>query len=485
MPLPRINNIFVSNSVLIFISRFFPAMANLLVTIWFSRKLLPEDFGRYQYFWIQLNILYPLACFGIHQLLVTYSKGKITNILSRIKRKHYILFLFWMFGLSALFAWLQSQYGITTFTTAFLFLLTFSVNVITESLLIVFRRFGVLCVTGFLYALAYSGIHRMVAEGTLSLEGIFSFLLIMNMLRMFIYSMSVLSEVKKDKDGYEDEYIDERQTVSLWLHLGVYDASQMLFGWIDKFVISLVLSASMSAVYYNGAQNIPFLPLLLSAAGSAVLMQLAGNKDADDKASMLQLVNQLGRTLSCIVFPAFCYLFVFRNELIVNLFSEKYIPAIPVFAVSILVLPARAYSFTTVLQRMHRGDIINIGAIADLVLACGLMYPLYTWFRLPGVAMAFVITTYLQAAFYVIYTARLLQVPVVSLLPLGNWGWKMILFFSIFTGLHQMSSVYFTGRFTLILGGVLTLVLIVLSLVAEYYRHRHYGTGAKKIKEYR
>ncbi len=437
MPLPRINNIFVSNSVLIFISRFFPAMANLLVTIWFSRMLPQEDFGRYQYFWIQLNILYPLACFGIHQLLVTYSKGKIANILSRIKRKYYILFLCWMFGLSALFAWLQSQYGVTSFTTAFLFLLTFSINVITESLLIVFRRFGVLCITGFIYALAYSGVHRMVAVGQLPIQSIFSLLLIMNMLRMFVYSMSVLSEVKKDREGYEDENIDERQTVSLWLHLGVYDASQMLFGWVDKFVIALVLSASMSAVYYNGAQNIPFLPLLLSAAGSAVLMQ-------------------------------------------------KYIPAIPVFAVSILVLPARAYSFTTVLQRMHRGDIINIGAIADLILACALMYPLYTWFRLPGVALAFVITTYLQAAFYVIYTARLLQAPVLSLLPLGNWLWKMLLFFIIFSGLHQMSSVYFTGRFTLILGGLLTLVLIAVSLWAEYYRHKHYGTGAKaKIKEYR
>jgi len=455
-------------------------LANLLVLIWYSRQLPEDIYGSYQLFWIQLYVIYPFMCFGIHTLIITYSRDFLANILSRIKLKHYLLFFGWLLGMGSLFGWLQSSDGNVGFFTSLLFILSFAISVITESLLIVFRKYKIISITGFGYALAFCIIHQLALQGNFSIQSVFSCVLIINLLRVFIYSCAVLVEVKKD-GGYAHEEIDIPSIRSLWIHLGIYDIVQVLSCWIDKFVIALLLTAELSAVYYNGAQNVPFLPLLLSAAGSAVLLQLADGSRHTEAGNTVTLVNQSGRILSSIVFPVFCFLMFFRNELFVTVLSDKYIPSIPIFAISILALPVKAYSFTTVLQRQHKGNIINAGAVGELLLACLLMYPLYQLMGLPGVALSFVISTYLQAAFYLIYAGRLLGVNPLTLVPLVNWLIKLIVFGTIFIAIHYMGNIYFTGKFTLILGALVMVVLVALSLFTELKRKKNHGGFAAPV----
>ena len=124
---------------------------------------------------------------------------------------------------------------------------------------------------------------------------------------------------------------------------------------------------------------------------------------------------------------------------------------------------------------MHKGAIINIGAIGDIVLACALMYPLYKWLGLPGVALSFVISTYLQASFYLLYTAKAMQVSPLKLIPYANWFIKMIVFAAILIGIRYTANLYFTGSIPLILGGVVTVVLVAVSLLMEFRQYRKHG----------
>ncbi len=473
MPLPKPKSNFFNNSFFIFIARFFPSMANLAVVIWYSRQLSPELYGSYQHFWIQLNVIAPLACFGIHVLVITYSPGLVRGILGRIRPIHFALYGIWVITLSTVFSLLQDQSLGISFLVPFLFLFCFSVSVILESLLIVYRNYTSLIAINTIYSIAYWLVHFCLLRQGFSLQALFTWLLVIMAARLCFFAGFVIPKLRQ-KDEHTG-YVDIARTKNLWLHLGLYDVLQILFSWIDKFIISLVMTASVSAIYFNGSQNIPVLPLLLSAAGSAVLMQLAvGNKD-DEQGSIIQLMNQSGRVLSCIVFPVFFYLFIFRDTLIVTLLSDKYITAVPVFAISILVLPVKAYSFTTVLQRMHKGAIINAGAVIDLLLACVLMYPLYLLFGLPGVALSFVITTYLQAAFYLVYSARLLEVSPLELIPSGNWIWKLIVFSSLFIAIRYVGDHFFTGKISLILGGVMMMAAIVVSLLLEFDKNKENG----------
>ncbi|MFI5196968.1 MAG: lipopolysaccharide biosynthesis protein [Chitinophagales bacterium] len=472
MPLPKArSNSFFSNSFFIFIIRFFPSLANLLVMIWYSKRLAIADYGDYQHFWIQLNVIFPLACFGIHVLIVTYSPGFILNLAGKVNVKHYALYALWVIMLGVVFAAMQCYSLNIVPAIPFFFLLSYSLSFILESVLIVFRKFQSLVIINILYATAYCVIHWYVLAHGFSLQALFTYLLLITVLRFGIYCVIVIRGAKQTKASSNEAY-ELTNIRSLWLHLGVYDIVQILSAYIDKFIISIVLTAGLSAIYYNGSQNIPFLPLLLSAAGTAVLIQMARSDKENGDNDMIRLMNHSGRVLSSIVFPVFFFLLFFRYEFIVTIFTEKYIPAIPVFLACVLVLPVRVYSFTTVLQKMHKGAIINTGAIGELTLACILMYPLYKWIGLPGVALSFVITTYLQAIYYLYHAARLLKTSPLKLIPYVNWLIKLIVFSTLFIAIHYACGQYFSGKITLILGGGMMVVVIICSMLIELKKQR-------------
>jgi len=468
MPLPKAGtNAFLSNSFLIFITRFFPSLANLVVMIWYSRQLAPAVYGSYQHFWIQLFTLYPLICFGIHVLIITYSGDQLKRLINGLNKKSYLLYALWVCMIACVFASLQATAIGISFVIPFLFIIVYSLSVILESYHIVFRNFGGLIVSNVLYAALYCWIHIWVLHHGFSISTIFLMLMSISVGRLLVYGIMAIPTFRSQAKAANEAVIPV-SVRSLWLHLGLYDVLQMLSSYIDKFIISLLLSSTLSAIYYNGAQNIPFLPLLLSAAGSAVLMQLSTGDKSTSDTDAAGLMNRSGRVLSSIVFPLFFFLLVYSRELFIVLLTARYEAAIPIFVLSTLVIPLRAYSFTTVLQRLHKGSIINTGAIAELLLACALMYPLYLWIGLPGVALSFVISTYFQAFFYLFYSSKLLKVSMFQLLPAGNWLIKLIVFGSVFIAIHYLSSLYFTQKIALILGIATMALLIIVSLWLEY-----------------
>ena len=470
MPLPeRKNSALYSNSFLIFIVRFFPSLAGLLVVVFYSRQLPLEQYGSYANFWVHLNVLYPLACFGIHAFIIAYSPGFLVHLLKSINLGSILLYSSWVIGLAVAFAFLEHQKLGIHFVVPFVFFLLYSISVILESFLIVFRKFRLLIVTNVIYFFLFCAIHQAVLQKGGSIPSVFFLLLPVVLFRFVVYLIGVIRSLKVTEPTSEGGVATGRQLRSLWLHLGIYDVSQSLFTYIDKFIISLTLTSGLSAIYNNGSQNIPFLPLLMSAAGSAVLMQLTGVKKADEKADSIRLMNETGKILSCIVFPIFFFFAVSRYELMGLLGggSGKYIPAAPIFLLSILAVPLRAYSFTTVLQKFHKGALINIGAVVDLLLACTLIYPLYRWLGLPGVALSFVISTYLQASFYLFYSAKLLGVSVIQLLPFSNWLLKLVGFGVVSWAFHYAIVDKFSGPETLIGCIVLMAALVGLSLAIE------------------
>jgi O-antigen/teichoic acid export membrane protein len=473
MPLLKArSNSLVSNSFFIFIIRFFPSLANLVVLILYSKYLPQATYGDYQHFWIHLYVLYPFICFGIHVLIITYSRGFIINVVKRFKATHYLAFVAWAVLLSGVFAWLQYKSINLSFVVPFLFILCYGLTFIFESFLIVCKSYVWLTTINVLYSVAFGAIHWYVLVHGFSLPALFSYLLIITFLRLLFYILITIVNFRKQiSEVITEPYLPTRIR-SLWLHMGLFDILQMLSGYIDKFVISILLTAQLSAIYYNGSQNIPFLPLLLSAAGSAVLIQLAGSKIQVEATDSVRLMNQSGKVLSSIVFPLFFFLLFFNYDLIVTLFTDKYIPAIPVFIVATLVVPVRAYSFTTVLQRLHRGDIINIGAVSELVLACGLMYPFYLWLGLPGVALSFVISTYFQAVFYLVWSARLLHTSPLKLIPYANWLIKLIVFASLFITIHYVADQYFSRKIALVSGMLVLIIVTCVSLYIELKNQR-------------
>ncbi len=469
---------FLNHSVFIFLIRFFPSLAFLLVTIYFSRNLSQHDYGVYQGIWTPYYLFSAIACLGIQAWVITYTPQKLVYFFGKLFARSAIVIPFWIAIVAAIFGCLEGGEDVQAFTAAaFMFLL--SANVIAEAFLIVFTRFRFLAVLNVAYSLVFVWLHWRKLHMIGDFESLFMGMAVLALVKL---TLSIVVIVRAVRQTYEEQRADSSNAEdvanirSLWIHLGFYDLVQIAVLWIDKIVMNIVLPKELFAVYYNGSQNIPFLPLILSSAASAGLIQLSGvHNKANKEQNALKLMLQTGRILSCIVFPLFFFLMFFRYELFNVVLTNKYEASVPMFLAGLFALPVRAYSFTTILQHYHKGKIINIGSVGDFVLACLLMYPLYLWLGLPGVVLSFVIPTYLQAIFYTYHSAKILGKPAYEILPLKNWGIKLIVFSIVFIGLHYLLSSNFRPQIVLILGGISLGAVILTTLKLEIKNNRKHG----------
>jgi O-antigen/teichoic acid export membrane protein len=437
-------------------------LANLVVMVYFSHMLAPQDNGRYLGFMVNITIGSTIAGLGIGLLIFTYSQDELRYLIRSIRRHYYLLYFLFLAVIALAFAWLceTSLEGVLhTGYIPFLFFVAYASGILLESVLMVAKRFTLLLWGGGLYAVCFVGVSIWVYSGGFSLDRLLLGLLPVVFGKLLILLIATFRYLRQPAGQNMNDF-KPRKTLTLWLHLGFYDLSNILIQWLDKFIVSLVLTAGTAAVYINGTVNIPFVPLALSAVSNATLMQLSYTAGRKDKAGLML---QAGRLLSCIAYPVFFFLLFFRAEFITVVFSEKYVEAIPIFLCSILILPVRAYSNTTILQNYHQGRIINIGVLLDYVVAIAIMYPLYLWLGLAGIALSFVISTYAQVIFYLYFSARLLGMPMWRLVPLKNWGMKLVCFGVLAFGLYQILSATLSPLYMLIAGSsVLGLVSLVL-----------------------
>lgn len=455
---------FFGQSLYIFTIRFFPVLANVLVFIYYGRSLDPAINGRYINFWAQLPLLTAIACAGVHVLLPTYSSGYALRLFRSIRSLQFGLYGLWICAAAFLFGAMQHYSGYSGFIVAFLFLLSNTFTIIGESFLITARAFRWVAVANLVYALLFTFAHWYVLANNVSFEMLFLSLLILSLARLLMYTRWIFSIVRAS--GQNDEAGPALEDArSLWIHMALYDISQLTFKWVDKVLISLMLTASLSAVYFYGTYDIPFLPVALGAVGSAALIDLSRN-GTDDKYSAAVMLKSM-RMLSALVFPLFFFLLFYRNEIFDLVFDHRYAASVPVFLAALLVVPLRACNFTVVLQNRHKGRIINTGAAVDLALACVLMYPFYLLWGLPGIAFAFTLTTYLQAAYYLYHTARLLNMRFVDLLPYRNWLLKLLAFALLFFALHFLTARYCPQLSALVIATIVMGLIASVTLAVE------------------
>jgi len=452
------------NAAYIFFIKLFPAIAILIVGIVFSRKLPEADYGIYQNFWIKLLLLGTVAYAGIPVALITYPAAVIRQFAKQIQSRYYLLYVGWLALSAVVFFYAVAASIHITFLLAAGLLLLYVIHAVQESLLLAAKKMNGLLVLNLIYSFYFLYIHFASLNNfnlTQLLWYLFAGMFVRAVCLAFII-YAVYTNVQQNT--LSQDYL--KKAKNLWLHLGFYDLLQNIFRFADKFILSFFLPAGLCAIYFNGSQtaDIPLLPYLLGAVASSVLIQLS---DATTDVPSYRYMFQAGKLLSCIIFPLFFFLFFFGEEFIVVIFSAKYQASVRVFLCAILVLPLRAYNYTTLLQHLHKGALINKGAVLDLILGLILMYPLYLLFDLPGITLSFVISTYVQVAYYLFHTSKLTGVSITKLLPLKNWTTKFIICGILLFTFHYLLQQSFAPDVTLIGGAIAGLALGIIFLGTE------------------
>ncbi len=423
----------LGTSTYLFFIRFFPTLASVVALVWLARHTPADYYGRYQNFWVQWQVLHVVACLGLPTLLLTYPLSSVNTLLRRLRPAHWAALAGWS-GLCAGVLVVAQHYTGSVFagwqSGAFL-----ALNVpvaVLEAYGLLSRQFRSAALVGIGYAGLFALSHVLLVAGLLGSEQLMNLLLLGNGLRLLALGRLAQRQFRHNRAPAELP----AGLPNLWVHTALNDVVQILFRWVDKLAVGFLLPATLFALYFNGTMDVPFLPVLLGAAGSALLLHFHEPEVSD--AERVALLKATARLLGRLVFPLFFLLVLFRRELFGVVFAHRYDAAVPLFLLSSLVIPLRAYNFTALLQHKGQGRIITTGAVLDLLLALLLLYPLYRWLGLGGVALAFVLSTWWQAGYYLRHTARLLQVQWFRLLPLRTWAGQLVGFGLGIGGLHWL-----------------------------------------------
>jgi O-antigen/teichoic acid export membrane protein len=412
----------LATSAYVFLIRFFPALASVVALVWLARCTAPAYYGRYQSFWVQWQVLHAVACLGLPTLVLTYPVARLRGLVQAARPAHLAGLAGWLVMVASGFGLMQ-WWGSSAFAPwqAALFLLLGVPVAVLEAYALAQRQLRVVALVSVGYAGLFVLSHALFINTWLSSEQLMAGLLLASTLRLAALGYLARRGAVLATPAVPVAWPLVR---SLWAHMAFNEVVQVLFRWVDKLVLNFLLPAALFALYFNGTLDVPFLPLLLGAAGSALLLHFGepGLTDAARLATLRAAATLLGR----LVFPLFFFLLFFRRELFGVVFAHRYDAAVPLFVVSSLVVPLRAYNFTALLQHKGQGQRISRGAVLDLALALALMYPLYRLLGLAGVALAFVLSTYAQAGYYLAHTARLLRVPWASLVPWRPWATQLL-----------------------------------------------------------
>ena len=416
----------------LFLGRVLPVIILFVISIIYSRKLPFDDYGTFQSVWIYVNIVNVIISFGLSAVILSTNLKFLSSFIKKNKKKIGLFYsLLWLCGLVAFFLFAKNFYpSLKVLLIAFIIIQ--NISNIFETILIKEHGEKYSFVINFFYSLFFLGCHLYVLLTNYSLYNLIACICILSVLKLIAMRI-----VPAKKEMHENS-IDEKHFLNHWGYLGLNDVLGVISKWMDKFFLLYLLTAADFAIFFNGSFEIPLFGLLISVAGSFLLIEISGNLVDTDK--IKRLFRESFNTLSTIVFPLFFFLFFFRNDLFSIVFKEKYNASLPIFVISIFILPMRISNYSVILQCFSQGKKILWGSILDICIAVILMLVLYPLMGTRGVALAIVISTYVQATYYLWHSAKILNTSVFQLLPLQKLAIKFLIILTLYAVLFFIIS---------------------------------------------
>jgi O-antigen/teichoic acid export membrane protein len=239
-----------------------------------------------------------------------------------------------------------------------------------------------------------------------------------------------------------------------------------------QYAVSSRFDAATFAIYAVGCLQVPLVDLLFTTTGSVMMVRMGEEIREGRTESVLAIWYDATRKLALFFFPLVGLLLVTAHALIVILYTETYLPSVPIFMIAsteILLSSLLTDAFLRVYAQTRFLFLLNTIRLA-MILA--LIYPFMSAFGFAGALLATIIVDLIGKAIALQKIKGLLKVNFIQLLPWQDFGkifivaaaavlpalmigWKMNL--STFNFLAVTSLVYTASYLAMVFGlGLLT-----------------------------
>ncbi|MEP7233352.1 MAG: polysaccharide biosynthesis C-terminal domain-containing protein [Ginsengibacter sp.] len=421
---PNHKGLLIQRSFYLFLGKALPVIILFLITIIYSRKLTYDDYGTFQSVWMYANIVNVIISFGLSTVVLSTN---LDFLFSFLKKNRRIIISFYS-ALSAivLLGFFFFSKNLDAFEKYWIIAFIIIQNIITVSETLLVKQGGErqAFVINFFYSLLFFFWHLYILRTGYVLADLIAGICIISILKL----MATIFFTKKSEVVISNS--NDPKFLGHWAYLGFNEILGIISKWIDKIFLLYLLTSADFAIFFNGSFEIPLFGLLVSVTGSLLSIEISADIKSKDK--ITGLFRENFNMLSSIVFPLFFFLLFFREEIFSLAFKNKYNASIPIFVISIFVLPIRINNYSVILQCFSRGKKVLLGSIMDIMLAVILMIILYPAMGTRGIALAIVIATWCQVVFYVWHSIKVLEISITELVPVKKLVIKFLILLLVY-----------------------------------------------------
>jgi O-antigen/teichoic acid export membrane protein len=204
------------------------------------------------------------------------------------------------------------------------------------------------------------------------------------------------------------------------LPLGVSLLLKTVNNYIGSFFISVSLGAVMLAQYSVGTYAVPIIYMLRNSVSDALLPHMAGAERDSDGRPSLGLWHQSNTLFAILLIPLGIMLARFAELIIVVLFSDQYLPAVPLFQVYLLSLLTQLVDMGVPLRLLDRTRAYLYSTIGSIGINVLLLLLLLPRMGAMGAVIATVSADFVALTVHTVVIARLTRIPVTTLLSIPN-----------------------------------------------------------------
>jgi len=395
----------------IFIGKLLPIAFFLIITVLYSRKLSYQDYGQFQTVWIFTNLVCTIIAFGLPTIIFATPVSWLKKYIDLQKKKIATLYIFcWLIAFGFLY-YSAGNIGPSGKLILTGFIIMQFCATIADSILIKKNQLKSYLLINSIYSVLFFGIHLYFYFNHFVLNQLLVSIMILAMLK------SLVLLALKGAPGMSDTIVPaSRGFFTNWLYTGGNEVLGIIARWLDKIFLVYLLSPKEFAIFFNGSFEIPIFAIMISAMENVMLTNIADNPG--DKTHSRNIFRESFKLLSLISFPIFFFLLFSHQEAYSIIFNNKYNESIPVFLISIFIIPLRISHYGVLLQSYGQAGKLALGSAMDICLSLLLMVVLYPWLGTRGIVLALVISTYLQVLYYLILSAKIMDTTLWQLIPL-------------------------------------------------------------------
>ena len=283
--------------------------------------------------------------------------------------------------------------------------------IVARNLVLSIARIGIFCVAGFF---------------TKSIFTIVSACFIFDLAQTLYFTINLRRFGVKIKPSDAD-IKKVRSILGYCIPMATFVFMNALLRDMDKWIVGLLGNTEELAIYTNASKVLPFDMLTISYATILipVVTRLIGNSQQQVAKIYGEYLNLSFITTSILVCPAIIY----SKDLLVTLYSEKYLAGLYVFIIYLVVDLIRFANVSLLFSATAKTKALIGISIITLVCNAILAIPFYYIFGITGPAMASLLAIVLSYTLFIYGGSKILNC---SLFKLFNYKQIARLFFEIF-----------------------------------------------------